>query len=247
MDRKGFNQLHGQIREELGIEHTLINSVHTHSEGEWWSEQDGKWRGRKDGFLDALKPLVWDAVEEASANRVPVSLHAGRAPVEIGYNRYGAAYTQAVVPWVNMLEARMEDGKPLAVLFDHAAHPVITMSSGTVSADYPGHAIKHIHETLGREVMPIFALGCAGNINGDPVGFSIKEGWHQKAEAAGKKLGDAVPTAVRESTEITADKFKVRSQTRMLPCQFPSIELWDEIVRRLNSEVPVEVWFDIPA
>ena len=98
VDQKGFNQLHTRIQEELEIEHRLINSVHTHSDGEWWSKQDGKWRGRKDGFLGALKPLVWEAVGDASANRVPVSLHAGRAPVEIGHNRYGAAYTQTVVP-----------------------------------------------------------------------------------------------------------------------------------------------------
>ena len=37
------------------------------------------------------------------------------------------------------------------MLFEHAAHPVLTINGGGLSADYPGHAIKRINKKPGTE------------------------------------------------------------------------------------------------
>ena len=202
-----------RVRKELGIGHVLINASHTHNDG----------RGaRKPAWFARCEQLLFAVVKEAAHNcTVPVSLHAGRAEVRIGGNRYGRAFTTAVVPWVNVLQARTREGKTLALLFEHAAHPVLTLEAWGFSADYPGHAVRRIQEELGADAVPIFVHGCSGNINAHPVGFSVKSGQHQNAERSGIKIGDAVLRAIRDSKPITVDKLTLRSETAMLPLRVP--------------------------
>ena len=151
-----FIEIRQRIRKELGITLVLVNCSHTHQDAR--GGHNPKWRAKVGG-------LIFDATKEAQANRVPVTLHSGRAPVSLGGNRYGKDFTQDVVPWVNVLTARTRDGKPLAVLFEHAAHPVITLESKEgLSADFPGYAVTRIAEVLGDGVMPLFAQGCGGKM-----------------------------------------------------------------------------------
>ena len=192
-----------------------------------------------------MEELIFSAAEEAYAIRVDVSLRVGRGSAQVGYNRRLAdengvvvmAFNKegAVVPWVNTLSAYTEDGRPFAVLFEHAAHPVITMTSGDISADFPGHAANHITEELGGGITALFAQGCGANNNGFPVSFSIKSGWHERAEEAGRKLGRGVLEAMLNSTEIKTDRLRVKSTRVTLPTQEPpSMELWRESCERLR-------------
>ncbi|MDE0506422.1 MAG: hypothetical protein OXI86_20300 [Candidatus Poribacteria bacterium] len=217
----------------LGIDHTFLNCTHTHSDAR------GSWT---DAWRKNARRLIDEAVEAAYADRVPVSLHAGRAPSYIGSNRYGEPFTQVSVPWVNTLEARNENGQPIAILFEYAAHPVITIEVPEISADYPAYAVRRISDELGDSVVPMFALGCAGNCNGDPVGFSITSGWHEKAEEAGRKLGDAVLTATRNGTVLTASKFTFRTQSVMLPLRVPDQAEWEWKVGRAKTEYANDEW-----
>jgi len=222
-----FAEVREKIQKQLGMDRVLVNCQHTHSSGRGMG-CTAEWRAR-------VGQLIYEAVEEAHANRVPVSLHTGRAPVAIANNRYGDAFTQEVVPWVNVLEARTEDDKTLAVLFEHPAHTVIAMTHPGVSADFPAYAVKRINEALGDEVVPMFAQGCGGNVNGDQVA-----GGHENAERTGRKLGDAVLTALGATTKIKADTFCLRSKTIMLPLQLPTMERWEKMIERIKvgGEVP---------
>ena len=94
-----FPEVRERIRKELGIAHALVNCSHTHSDAR------GGHYSRK--WPEAVGQLIYEAVEEAYANMVAVSLHVGRASVRIGHNRYGDAFTQEELPWVNVLEARI--------------------------------------------------------------------------------------------------------------------------------------------
>ena len=223
-----FPEVRVKIQQQLGIMLTLVNCSHTHSG--WRTLHNDKWQ-------EAVGKLIYEAVEEAYADMVPVSLYAGRASVRVAYNRYGDAFSQEELPWVNVLEARTEDGNTLAVLFEYAAHPVMTIEGRALSADFPGYAIARIHEMLGDEVMPIFAQGCGGNTNGYPVGFPLR-GPYENAANAGRKLGDAVLGAMRNAIEIQTDELTIRSKTIMLPLRVPSTREWEEEVSRLKRESP---------
>ena len=145
--------------------------------------------------------------------------------------------TQDIVPWVNLLEARAEDGHKVAVLFEHLAHPVRTLEAPErLTADFPGYAIARIHQEVDGEVVLIFAQGCSGNING----VHVADG-HKHASTAGIKLGAAVLKALGSTTEIQADKFSLRSKTIMLPLHLFIMEKWVKMIEWIKVP-PREDW-----
>jgi hypothetical protein len=140
-----------------------------------------------------------------------------------------------VVPWVNVLDVRGEDGRHVAALFEHPAHPVVVPDeSRLTSADFPGAAVARIHEALGEEVVPLFGQGCCGNINGYPLRTT-----HENADAAGRKLGDAVLGAMDGSVRVKADRLGVREAVGVeLPTrELPSMQVWQEAHDRLSAEL----------
>jgi len=239
------DQVRQAVREHTGIEHVLLNFGHPHSSRALGPRGErGEMTDEEVAWNDGVHRAILEIVAEAQANAVPVSLRVGRAPAQVGFNRrithedgsigMGDNKEGAVVPWVNVLVAQEREGEtPLAVLFEHAAHPVIVPdTSGLTSADYPGAAVARINAVLGDEVTAMFAQGCGGNINGYPLRTT-----HENADKAGRQLGDAVLRAVRESVPIKADKLAVRSARAQLPCQpYPSMAVWQQALDNLESD-----------
>lgn len=239
------DELRREIKRTMGIDNTLINFSHPHSSAalgprghtDISNDTNSSWN---DQTLDTIPAIVREAKERAE----PASLHAGRAPAQVGFNRRvlneetGHIHMDVnrkgpVVPWVNVLVAdRKKTGKPLAVLFEHAAHPVIVPhTSKLISADYPGAAVKRVKEVLGDDMIALFCQGCAGNINGFPLRST-----HELADQAGRELGDAVLEAVESSEPIESKTFSVKSAQAMLPsAPLPSEAELEEMVKR-NSE-----------
>ena len=230
--RPWFEEVREKIRTELGFSMVLVNCSHTHADGH---------RRHNPNWCKAVGEQIFAAAEEAFERRVPVTLHRGRSPVVIGHNRYGKAFTQEIVPWVNVLEARGKNGNKVAVLFEHPAHPVLTMDApGGLSADFPGYAIARVEEQLGGGVVAMFANGCAGNTNAEPV-YGVKSGWYENAGREGHKLGDAVLAAIRRSIEIKSKTFTTRTKKILLPLRVPTAQQWAQQMARLNEANPGDV------
>ena len=71
---------------------------------------------------------------------------------------------------VDVLIAEEANGRRIAALISHAAHPVIIHGASTmISSDYPGFAVSAMREQLGKEGVLMFAQGCGANINGFPL------------------------------------------------------------------------------
>ena len=223
------DQLRQRIRRELGIQETILNASHSHSSIGLGSpsEKPGD-NSPLNTYYKRQHQAIMDAVAEAKTKQQPVTLYAGRAPAQVGFNRrlvndeghvfMGVNENGPVVPWVNVLWARSQKtGEPVAVLFEHAAHPVIVPHlSGLTSADYPGAAVARVREELGEEVIAMFGQGCGGNINGFPLRTT-----HENAELAGRRLGNAVLEAMAEGEPIEADTLAVRSGRSWLPSNAP--------------------------
>jgi hypothetical protein len=239
------DELQETLGEKFGIDHLLINMSHPHSsQGLGPRSDDDTVHGR---WTNSVHDKLADVLAEVTGSLEPVSLRAGRAPAQVGFNRRvmqedGSVRMDpnrkgAVVPWVNVLVAERaattgneERGTgnppPLAVVFEHPAHPVIVPdTSGLISADFPGAAVDRIRELLGDEVVPLFGQGCCGNINGYPLRTT-----HDNADAAGRMLGDAVVRAVRTSSPIETDRFEVRQakHVEMPSAALSSIEAVEE-------------------
>lgn len=205
--------------------HIVINCSHTHNapgvDGRWITEESEAW------LADCLAKLVSDAV----AALEPATLRAGRAPVQIGYNRrlmnddgyitMAPNPEGAVVPWVDVLGVADANRQLIAVLFSHAAHPVIVhWASEEMGADYPGYAVNHLRNFIDADLKPdtvlMFAQGCAADINGYPLrgGFSA-------CDVAGFTLAFATAQALKTAEEIPSAALKARSIHLNLPFRSP--------------------------
>ncbi|MDE0043439.1 MAG: hypothetical protein OXT74_15475, partial [Candidatus Poribacteria bacterium] len=119
-----------------------------------------EWLGSEGRALDPF--IQWwfghlaEATKRAKDNLQPAELGVGRAPVQIGYNRRpirdGVCVMAenpggAVVPWTDVLgvysqaSGRNDADNQIAVMFTHAAHPVIVHFGGWPNPDYSKPAI----------------------------------------------------------------------------------------------------------
>jgi neutral ceramidase len=97
-----------------------------------------------------------------------------------------------VLPWVDVLAVEGAEGKRAAVLFAHAAHPVVVHAASTlISADYPGAAVRALKTSHGADPVFLFAQGCGGDINAFPL-----QGGTDAAAAVGRDLAAAVGRAL---------------------------------------------------
>ena len=111
-------------------------------------------------------------------------------------------------PQIGVLRIDRLDGKPLAVVYNFACHPIMNPPSKGSSADFPGVASKVIEETLGDGAMAFFVQGCGGDIN--PIRYK-EVSRPADAEPLGNLLGLSVLRAVRSiDTKVNGNLKAVR-------------------------------------
>jgi hypothetical protein len=98
-------------------------------------------------------------------------------------------------PQVGLVRLDREDGRPLAVVYNFACHPIMNPPSKGNSADFPGFASAVIEESLGHGALAFFVQGCGGDIN--PVRYK-EVNRPADAEPLGNLLGLSVLRGVRE-------------------------------------------------
>ena len=117
-------------------------------------------------------------------------------------------------PQIGILRLDREDGRPLAVLYNFACHPIMNPPSTGNTADFPGYASKVIEEELGQGALAFFVQGCGGDIN--PVGYKIPTR-RPSAEPLGTKLGLSVMREARKLVTTSGPVLKSVSRTLALP------------------------------
>jgi hypothetical protein len=99
-----------------------------------------------------------------------------------------------VDPEIGLLRLDRKDGRPLAVIYNFAAHPIQGVPSGGNTADFPGFASKVIEENLGGGALAFFLQGSAGDIN--PAKYKDVHQPHD-AEPLGNLLGLSALRAIK--------------------------------------------------
>ncbi len=190
-----------QLQTELGIvpASVIVNASHCHS------------RPRLDA--DAL---TIQAAKEAWKNLVPVTVGLAVANEDrISENRrlnlkdgsqadMRRAYalpTDDDIASVGPIDSRVgilrldrQDGRPFAVVYHFACHPIMNPPYKGNSADFPGFASKAIEEATGA--MAFFVQGCGGDIN--PVRYK-EANRPPDAEPLGNMLGLTVVRALKDA------------------------------------------------
>ncbi|WP_240914837.1 hypothetical protein [Roseimicrobium sp. ORNL1] len=211
----------GELRKELGIapECVVINTSHCHG------------IPRPD-----TAALTVQAVKEAWKKLAPARVATGRGSEQrISENRrikmkdgsevdMRRAYplprdedvkaVGPIDPEIGILRVDHADGRPLAVVYNFACHPIMNPPSTGNSADYPGFASKVIEDDLGNGAVALFIQGCGGDIN--PVGYK-GVAYPPQAEPLGTMLGLSVMKSVREMKTNADAALGVTRTTIALP------------------------------
>lgn len=221
--RDGFlAAVRARLRIELGISPSsvVVNASHCH----------GIVRGDTD-------ELTVQAVKQARRTLVPVKVGAGvghenrisenrrlkmKDGSEVDMRRAYSMPPDELVAGVGPIDPqigilridRSADGRPLAVVYQFACHPIMNPPNKGNSADFPGYASQVIEESLGAGAMAMFVQGCGGDIN--PVGYKDVNR-PPEAEPLGNLLGLSVMRAVRKIDTKPTGKLTVTSEIIGLP------------------------------
>ena len=218
-------ELRSRIEGELRIPggNVLVNASHTHPPGRL--------------LCDDAEQLArtFDAVSRAVKNMAPV-----RAGTGIGYedriminrtlrlkNGKGWTIRQAhpcppdeevaglgpIDPEIGILRIDRLDGRPLAVVYNFACHPLIGVPGGAVTANFPGFASNVIEQNLGEGAMALFLQGAGGDVT-EVLYKDVNR--PRDSEPIGTMLGLSTLKALRD-IRTTDATLSVASETVALP------------------------------
>jgi hypothetical protein len=232
------------VHNRTGIEHVLLCFSHTHSAPfsiPWsllgWQDFE---RNSVDWRRDLTEKIVQLVLIAQNDMREAV-LSVGRENVQIGQNRrlmtgtgmsMQPNFDGTTANWTDILNVEDKNGNPIAVLFSHAAHPVVVHSSSTlVSADSPGYAVSTIQQKLGNDCIAMFAQGCGGNVNAPWLGG------FDAAAKLGKDLGVAAIKAAQNSVAVAGD-LDISTKVISLPLEdMPTLSECDEILQSARYDL----------
>jgi hypothetical protein len=119
-----------------------------------------------------------------------------------------------VDPEIGILRLDRADGRPLAVVYHFACHPIQGVPGGANTADITGIASQVIEDNLGGDAIALFLQGCGGDIN--PVHY--KDVDHPRsAVPLGNMLGLSTLRSLREIVCREDDRLRVVRETLTLP------------------------------
>ena len=207
---------------ELGLPSNavLINCSHTHA-----GPAAATLRGmgdRDEAYCSVLCRWIVSAARLAWAQRRPATLRFGTAESDIGINRRQRGEDGAIRlgenpdgihdPTVSVLRVDGADGGPIACWFSHAMHPVVMGNQNRgLSAEWPGAAVEALRQAIGQGCIPLFAQGCAGDIN--PRG----RGDHEAVVQVGKQLAEAALEAYESCRLVDPTGLRCAGEPAYLP------------------------------
>jgi hypothetical protein len=216
--------------------HVMISATHCHTGPVVALQKVGPSQGwdltQNVKYVDELPRRIARSVEEGNAKLAPANAFAGAGREDrlafnrryfmkdgsVGWNpgKFNHNVVKAagpIDPQVPVVYFETLDGKPLATYTNYAMH-LDTVGGRRISADYP----FTLHTLLGRlkgpNMVSLFTIGCAGNINH----IDIK--WHnpQHGEAEAARIGTILAGEV------------LKTYARVMPVQVSTIRCASKIV-----------------
>lgn len=178
------------------------------------------------------------AVVEAWDHRIPVKAGAGTGHEDtISENRrlkltsgkesdvrhaYSLPFDDEVAamgpidPEIGLLRLdRIDNGQPLAAVFQFACHPIMSVPDGSNSADLSGYAAETIEANLGDgKAIALFLQGCGGDIN--PVLYKNPD-LPRDGKPLGMRLGLSALAGLRAIQTSETASIAIAGETLTLP------------------------------
>jgi hypothetical protein len=161
-----------EIAERAGIRHVLISGSHSHH-GPVIEllDEPGLGKGKFDAavaYSQRLPHLLVQVILEADQNLQPARLGIATESVSLNRNRHTKREPKVTDPMLAVIRFDDRAGKPIAVLVNFAAHPVMTDAKRLeYSADYPGFLKHKVAAELSTQC--VFMQGAAGDLSPNPA------------------------------------------------------------------------------
>ena len=210
-----------KLQKELGIPpgNTLFNASHCH--GLVHPEVEARTVAAVRAAMKKLVPVKAGAgvgrETRIMENRRLILKNGRTVDVRHAYSLPPDELVAAVGPVdteIGVLRLDRLDGRPLAVVYNFACHPIQNVPERGNTADITGFSSKTIEENLGNDCIALFVQGCGGDIN--PINY--KDVNHlRSAEPLGLMLGLSTLRAVRKIKSQPNQPLVVHSEKLKLP------------------------------
>jgi hypothetical protein len=210
-----------KLQKELGIPpgNTLFNASHCH--GLVHPEVEARTVAAVRAAMKKLVPVKAGAgvgrETRIMENRRLILKNGRTVDVRHAYSLPPDELVAAVGPVdteIGVLRLDRLDGKPLAIVYNFACHPIQNVPERGNTADITGFSSKTIEENLGNDCIALFVQGCGGDIN--PINY--KDVNHlRSAEPLGLMLGLSTLRAVRKIKSQPNQPLVVHSEKLKLP------------------------------
>ncbi len=119
-------------------------------------------------------------------------------------------------PAVPVIYFESPDGEPLAALVNYAMH-LDTVGGDVYSADYPHPLSQALAEAKGDQMLTMFSIGTAGNINHVNVHGPKKQKGPEEAARIGLVLAGEVLRTLRKLEPVADGELRVKTEVVPLP------------------------------
>lgn len=255
MDPRAVAEARRRIRKRLSIpeDHVLISATHCHTGPVL-----------DDDYIQTLGQRIADSVATAAGNLKPARLFAtteqeGSLP---HYRRYrmkdGSVVTNPgflnpdvvqpvgeIDPRVPVLYAEDERGAPLCTWVNYAMH-LDTVGGTWISADYAYFLARMLAKVKGPDMLTVFTIGAAGNINHWDVRRPGPQRGLAEAQRLGEVLGSAVLKAYTHLEPLADVRLRAASGTLRLPIPkvTPEEVAWSKQILAVPPRTDVDFTLD---
>jgi neutral ceramidase len=213
-----MEEIRTRIREKAQIEHVLVVGSHTHHGPVLeLTDRDGFGKGKFDdavGYLKTVPEMISSTIIEAASQLKPAKMGINTTEVPYNRNRHSKRQPAARDPQLAVLRFDDVEGKPIAVLVNFAAHPVMT--SGSIlkfSADYPGSMMNHVQKEMNAPC--VFIQGASGDMSVNAVNVTGPKGFGEQLGEECVKLARAIETSVPAKPSVAGRVDRFHFSTRI--------------------------------
>jgi hypothetical protein len=240
--REFVSEARRRIEETVGIPaaHVMISATHAHTGPvvSGGSARTAAFGGDRDlalKYTKSLPGLIAESVRLAHERLSPAKASAGRGhEATLPFNRRFHMKDGSVGwnpgrlnpnilrpagpidPDVPVFFFTSTDGRPIALYLNFAMH-LDTVSGVDISADYPHTLSTLLGNILGPDLVSLFTIGTAGDINHIDVHWASQPKSHAEAARIGTVLAGAVIRALPRLEAVAALPLQCRSATVSLP------------------------------
>jgi hypothetical protein len=238
--RHFVEEARSQIEKEAGIPGTrvMISATHSHTGPELGARLKGVNAATQElaeGYYKTLPGKIAESVRLANSSLVPVTISAGVGHEDgvsfirryfmtdgsVGWNPGKlnpkiVRPTGQIDPDIGIVSFEAAERKPVATYVNFANH-LDTMGGMKFSADYAYTLAKDLADAKGSQMLTVFTIGCAGNINHIDVSRAEPQKGPEESARIGTILAGDVLKTLPRLKPLTPGALQVRSEIVALP------------------------------